>query len=262
MGDWGKWGLIKWWNTGGTGNLSVFHIMPSSSMWVWSGLSQADSGCDIERGSRCTYHPGSVHCVRAIQPRYKRWGFFFSSFKGWNCSLSSLWPDVSALCPVLYMARGSSAAMTAQAPWCWPTTPLVAAPRTELMFGARLHTGSPLGCRGTPTGSMMSWVTTTAACGLTTATSTWAVDLPLGVTRTSPREQVRCFRCQLVSSTQSCCNFIKVVILCKTHFFICPSWVPPDPLSICFSSYGIVYFFIFWYFCPWLTKHFYSDSVL
>ncbi|XP_020492257.2 sushi domain-containing protein 2 [Labrus bergylta] len=26
-----------------------------------------DYSCDIERGSVCTYHPGSVHCVRAIQ---------------------------------------------------------------------------------------------------------------------------------------------------------------------------------------------------
>ncbi|KAJ8415365.1 hypothetical protein AAFF_G00423450 [Aldrovandia affinis] len=33
---------------------------------------QTDYGCDIEKGSVCTYHPGSVHCVRAIQasPKY------------------------------------------------------------------------------------------------------------------------------------------------------------------------------------------------
>ena len=30
---------------------------------------QADYSCDIERSSVCTYHPGSVHCVRAIQAR-------------------------------------------------------------------------------------------------------------------------------------------------------------------------------------------------
>lgn len=30
---------------------------------------QTDYGCDIEKGSVCTYHPGSVHCVRAIQAR-------------------------------------------------------------------------------------------------------------------------------------------------------------------------------------------------
>ncbi|MBN3292280.1 SUSD2 protein, partial [Polypterus senegalus] len=31
-----------------------------------------DYGCDIEKGSVCTYHPGAVHCVRAIQasPKY------------------------------------------------------------------------------------------------------------------------------------------------------------------------------------------------
>ncbi|NXO25816.1 SUSD2 protein, partial [Cisticola juncidis] len=28
---------------------------------------QTDYGCDIEKGSVCTYHPGAVHCVRAIQ---------------------------------------------------------------------------------------------------------------------------------------------------------------------------------------------------
>ncbi|NWV99050.1 SUSD2 protein, partial [Machaerirhynchus nigripectus] len=33
---------------------------------------QTDYGCDIEKGSVCTYHPGAVHCVRAIQasPKY------------------------------------------------------------------------------------------------------------------------------------------------------------------------------------------------
>ncbi|NXQ40551.1 SUSD2 protein, partial [Catharus fuscescens] len=33
---------------------------------------QTDYGCDIEKGSVCTYHPGAVHCVRGIQasPRY------------------------------------------------------------------------------------------------------------------------------------------------------------------------------------------------
>ncbi|XP_061553996.1 sushi domain-containing protein 2 [Phycodurus eques] len=37
-----------------------------------TGRFHTDYGCDIERGSVCTYHPGSVHCVRAIQasPRY------------------------------------------------------------------------------------------------------------------------------------------------------------------------------------------------
>lgn len=37
-----------------------------------TGRFHTDYGCDIEKGSVCTYHPGSVHCVRAIQasPRY------------------------------------------------------------------------------------------------------------------------------------------------------------------------------------------------
>uniref|UniRef100_A0A3Q3FWL0 Sushi domain containing 2 n=1 Tax=Labrus bergylta TaxID=56723 RepID=A0A3Q3FWL0_9LABR len=32
-----------------------------------TGRFHTDYGCDIEKGSVCTYHPGSVHCVRAIQ---------------------------------------------------------------------------------------------------------------------------------------------------------------------------------------------------
>ncbi|XP_076853996.1 sushi domain-containing protein 2 isoform X2 [Brachyhypopomus gauderio] len=37
-----------------------------------TGRFHTDYGCDIEKGSVCTYHPGAVHCVRAIQasPEY------------------------------------------------------------------------------------------------------------------------------------------------------------------------------------------------
>ncbi|XP_027949983.1 sushi domain-containing protein 2 [Eumetopias jubatus] len=37
-----------------------------------SGRFHTDYGCDIERGSVCTYHPGAVHCVRSVQasPQY------------------------------------------------------------------------------------------------------------------------------------------------------------------------------------------------
>ncbi|XP_029141937.1 sushi domain-containing protein 2 [Protobothrops mucrosquamatus] len=37
-----------------------------------SGRFHTDYGCDIEKGSVCTYHPGAVHCVRSVQasPRY------------------------------------------------------------------------------------------------------------------------------------------------------------------------------------------------
>ncbi|XP_029300731.1 LOW QUALITY PROTEIN: sushi domain-containing protein 2-like [Cottoperca gobio] len=37
-----------------------------------TGRFHTDYGCDIEKESVCTYHPGSVHCVRAIQasPKY------------------------------------------------------------------------------------------------------------------------------------------------------------------------------------------------
>ncbi|XP_070256168.1 sushi domain-containing protein 2 [Myotis yumanensis] len=32
-----------------------------------SGRFHTDYGCDMERGSVCTYHPGAVHCVRSVQ---------------------------------------------------------------------------------------------------------------------------------------------------------------------------------------------------
>ncbi|KAL8164764.1 UNVERIFIED_CONTAM: hypothetical protein K2H54_004196 [Gekko kuhli] len=32
-----------------------------------TGRFHTDYGCDIEKGSVCTYHPGAVHCVRGIQ---------------------------------------------------------------------------------------------------------------------------------------------------------------------------------------------------
>ncbi|XP_061586545.1 sushi domain-containing protein 2 [Cololabis saira] len=32
-----------------------------------TGRFHTDYSCDVERGSVCTYHPGSVHCVRAVQ---------------------------------------------------------------------------------------------------------------------------------------------------------------------------------------------------
>uniref|UniRef100_UPI00398E6F94 sushi domain-containing protein 2 isoform X1 n=2 Tax=Pristiophorus japonicus TaxID=55135 RepID=UPI00398E6F94 len=37
-----------------------------------TGRFHTDYGCDIEKGSICTYHPGAAHCVRAIQasPQY------------------------------------------------------------------------------------------------------------------------------------------------------------------------------------------------
>ncbi|KAM9306624.1 sushi domain-containing protein 2-like [Pholidichthys leucotaenia] len=36
-----------------------------------TGRFHTDYGCDMEKGSVCTYHPGSVHCVRAIQASLK-----------------------------------------------------------------------------------------------------------------------------------------------------------------------------------------------
>uniref|UniRef100_A0A670ZID8 Sushi domain containing 2 n=1 Tax=Pseudonaja textilis TaxID=8673 RepID=A0A670ZID8_PSETE len=36
------------------------------------GRFHTDYGCDMEKGSVCTYHPGAIHCVRSVQasPRY------------------------------------------------------------------------------------------------------------------------------------------------------------------------------------------------
>ncbi|XP_049594189.1 sushi domain-containing protein 2 [Syngnathus scovelli] len=38
-----------------------------------TGRFHTDYGCDMEKGSVCTYHPGSIHCVRAVQasPTYR-----------------------------------------------------------------------------------------------------------------------------------------------------------------------------------------------
>ena len=92
------------------------------------------------------------------------------------------------------MVQGSSAAMTAQALWCWQETRPVVAPQTGLMTGAHLRTGSHHGCPGTPTGFTMSRVTTTAACGLTIATSTLTIGLLADVATTGPQELVRSFK--------------------------------------------------------------------
>ncbi|EMP37206.1 Sushi domain-containing protein 2 [Chelonia mydas] len=52
-----------------TWDIGALRISPSNYS---DGQRQTDYGCDIEKGSACTYHPGAVHCVRAIQasPRY------------------------------------------------------------------------------------------------------------------------------------------------------------------------------------------------
>ncbi|RMC05871.1 hypothetical protein DUI87_17414 [Hirundo rustica rustica] len=69
-----KWQYYGTPNTGG--NLTVTwtrQTLPAThvNIEVW-GYQETDYGCDIEKGSVCTYHPGAVHCVRAIQasPQY------------------------------------------------------------------------------------------------------------------------------------------------------------------------------------------------
>ena len=121
-------------------------------------------------------------------------------------AFSPLWHDFLLIFPVLRMDQGSSAAMTAQALWCWRETRSVAAPQTGLTTGVHHHTGSRLGCLGTPTGFMTSWATTTAACGLTTATFTSTVDLLVGVATTGPQELVRVFISAF--NTLDCCNML------------------------------------------------------
>jgi hypothetical protein len=32
------------------------------------GRWQTDVGCDLYKGSKCTYHIGAAHCVRSVQP--------------------------------------------------------------------------------------------------------------------------------------------------------------------------------------------------
>nr|XP_034985661.1 sushi domain-containing protein 2 [Zootoca vivipara] len=62
--------------TGSAGSLLPwsFVLVPSEGAAAESlpSRNQTDYGCDIEKGSVCTYHQGAVHCVRGVQasPRY------------------------------------------------------------------------------------------------------------------------------------------------------------------------------------------------
>lgn len=42
---------------------------PEAGQLTAAAAPQTDYGCDVERGSVCTYHPGAVHCVRSVQAR-------------------------------------------------------------------------------------------------------------------------------------------------------------------------------------------------
>ena len=99
--------------------------------------------------------------------------------------------------PVPLTDQGSSAATTAPELWCWRETLSVAAAQTGPTTGARLLTGNHHGCRVTPTGSTMSWVSNTAASGPTTATSTSTIDPPAAAAATNPRRLVRAFWSQM-----------------------------------------------------------------
>ena len=108
------------------------------------------------------------------------------------------WPfQHDFLSPVPHTVQGSSAVMTAWGLWCWRETRFMAAPQAGLMTGAHLHTGNHHGCRSTPTTSTMSWVSTTAAFGQNTATSTSATDPQAVAATISPQELVRPFLNQI-----------------------------------------------------------------
>lgn len=70
----------------------------------------------------------------------------------------------------------SSVAMTALELRCSQGTLLEAAPQIEGMIGGRHHTKNLLGFQDSHTGSMMSSVSTTAACGQKTASITSHTD--------------------------------------------------------------------------------------
>lgn len=86
---------------------------------------------------------------------------------------------------VLRLEQASSVAMTAQGLRSWQATRLGVALQTERTTGALLRTRNPLAFLDSPTGSMTSSASTTAACGPTTVTTTSNTGLPVtaGVTR-------------------------------------------------------------------------------
>lgn len=88
------------------------------------------------------------------------------------------------------MQRDNSAAMTAPALRSWRQTRSGAVLRTERTTGARLPTRGLLVSLDSPTGSMTSSASTTAACGRTTATTTSNTGRPATAGVTSHPAQV------------------------------------------------------------------------
>lgn len=88
------------------------------------------------------------------------------------------------------MEQDSSVATTAPVFRSWPPTQSGVALQTEPTTGAHLHSKTHLVFPDSPTGSMTSSASTTAACGPTTATTTSNTGPPVTAGATSHPDQV------------------------------------------------------------------------
>lgn len=133
----------------------------------------------------------------------------------------------------LSMQQDSSVVMTAPALRSWRQTPLGAVLQTERTTGAHLHSTNPLVFPDSPTGSMTSSASTTAACGLTTATTTSNTGPPATAGVTSRPAQVSQQQCYALCYSQDHCS---------SHFLcVIPAVVFGDPHFITFD--GVSYSF-------------------
>lgn len=113
------------------------------------------------------------------------------------------------------MQQDNSVAMTALVLRCWQQTRLGEVPQTEHTTGAHLHTRNPLEFLESPTGSTTSSVSTTAACGLTTATTTSNTGPPVTAGVTSHPAQVS------DSGYYGVCVFTWLLFNVKSYFLVC-----------------------------------------
>lgn len=133
--------------------------------------------------------PGPYYWTDTARPFFVNFNHIFS----YNRIYCFNWQYFANVSPVLSMQQDSSVAMTAPALRSWQQTRLGGALQTEHMTGAHPPTGNLPECLQSPTGSMMSSASTTAACGLTTATTTSNIGPPVTAGVTSHPAQV----CQL-----------------------------------------------------------------
>lgn len=116
------------------------------------------------------------------------------------------------LSTVLCTERDNSVAMTAPVLRCWQETRLGEALQTEHMTGARRRSRNPLEFLESPTGSTTSLVSTTAACGLTTVTTTSNIGPPVTAGVTSHPTQVS-------GSLTTGIVFHRVFVYCDVYIF-------------------------------------------